>query len=181
MMNTEMTKAERSDLAKFIRRREKAAKTAAAQRAAELRADAEKKLCAIYTPDDDATFRRMYDDAIAAAERCQAEVEKRCTELGIPATFAPSLDCRWYGRGENALKDRREELRKAAYARIDALEAAARTRIEVESVELEGKVIANGLTSEAATQFLAAMPTVDQLMPLIDSRELKALIGNENS
>ena len=170
-----MTKTERTDLCRLIRRREKVSKTAATQRAAELKADVEQKLSAIYSSDDDETFSKLYQEAKKAAQEADAGIKSRCEELGMPASFAPGISLGWYDRGENVVKERRAELRLAAYARIDALEKKACTIIEVEGVELESKVLADGLTSEAAQDFLAKMPAVKDLMPALDANEIKLL------
>ena len=74
----------------------------------------------------------------------------------------------WYGRGENSTAERRVELRKVATTRIDALAKAAKTHIERRSVEIQTELLAGRLTTDAAQAFLAAMPTADQLMPVLD-------------
>ena len=172
-----MSKTERNDLCAFIRRRSKAARTQAELRAAELKAEVEGKLGAIYSPDDDATMRQLNDEAEAAVEDVRCRLTARCEELGIPANLGPTIGSYWLSRGENALKERRNELRRMAYSRIEAMQRRAYAEIERQSVELEGTLIAGGLESDAAKQFLAEMPSVDQLMPSLEASEIKHL-GN---
>ena len=52
-----MTRTERTELGRLIRQRERVMKTAAAQRAAELRADFERQLAAEYQFDDDEVWK----------------------------------------------------------------------------------------------------------------------------
>jgi hypothetical protein len=52
--------------------------------------------------------------------RAQTRIAERCRELGIQKDFAPSLSLTWRHRGYgNAVKERREELRRAAKAQIE--------------------------------------------------------------
>lgn len=169
---TAMTKAERADLCTLIRRREKIEKTATAQRAAELRSDFEAQLAAIYSFDQEENWKAAHAAAEAAEKAGNQAILKRCKELGIPKEFAPSISCAWYGRGENSTSKRRAELRQVAVTRIAALEKQARTAIEKRSVELQEEVIVNGITSDAALSFLAKLPKVQDLMPVIEVRSL---------
>lgn len=173
--NGSMTKAERADLCRYIRRSEKLSKTAAKQRAAELKVDVEQKLCKIWSPDDDVMMEALHREASGHVAAAQAKLKDRCDELGIPKSFAPGISISWYYRGETAMSERRTELRKLAYARIDAMEKTACTRIETESFELEGTILAGGLESSAAKEFLASMPSAEELMPELPADEIKLL------
>jgi hypothetical protein len=167
-----MTKGERTDLGALIRRREKLAKTAAADRAAELLADLERQLAAIYTYDQDETWAAANAVAEQAIEQANLAVAARCAELGIPKEFAPRLAMGWRGRGENASKERPAELRRVGVTRISALEKSARTQIELRSLKLQEEIITGGFTSEAALSFLDKMPAPESLMPVLDARLL---------
>jgi hypothetical protein len=169
-----MTRREREDLAALVRRREKVAKTATAQRSAELCADFEAQLASIYSYDEDQTWRTITEDAQRIVHEADARVAERCRELGIPPRFRPGLNLSWYSRGENAVAERRGELRQVARTRIAALEKQARTEIERQSVELQTQLVAGGLESSAARAFLEAMPTPAALMPPLDVRALEA-------
>src|SRR5690349_13908217 len=105
-----MTASERESLVKLCRQREKLAKLAADARAAEMRADFEKQLATIYSYDDHAVWRCAHDAAADAVSEAQRLIEGSLKQLGIPKEFAPQLELRWYGRGENAAKERRAEL-----------------------------------------------------------------------
>ena len=174
-----MTRGERTDLGALIRRREKLLKTAAKQRALELMADFEKKISAIFSYDDDETWKAAYTSAEQAVAEAKVVIAQRCRELGIPPEFAPNIDVAWYRRGENAASERRTELRRVAKTEIDALEARAKTEIERVSVEQQTALISDGLTSEAAQAFLEQMPTAENLMPVLDMEQIKTLSGKD--
>jgi hypothetical protein len=173
----QITKAERAELASVIKRNEKIAKNAVATREAELVADVEAQLSAIYDANDDA-----WADVTAETDRlvrqADAEIARICRERGVRSEFRPSLQLMWTGRGVNADKARRMELRKLAYARIQAAGARAKTTIEVKATELLTKLAATGLDSEQGRAFLEQIPTVGELMPPISTDELKALESN---
>ena len=179
--DTAMTRTERQDLAALVRRREKLMKTATEQRAAELEADFERQLGTIFKFDDDAVWK----EATEAAERVVAEarekIANRCVELGIPKEYAPSIGIGWFGRGENASAARRSELRKMAKTEIIALEKGARMKIERWSVDTQTTLVAGGLTSVAAQQFLENLPAVEDLMPTLEARDIKAISDARSS
>jgi len=170
-----MTSRERRDLAQLVRRREKVAKSATRQRAAELTADVEAQLSAEYGQDD-ARWATVTAAARVAVAKADAEVERICVEIGVPPEFRPGLHLGWYGRGQNASASRRNELRRVATTRIEALEAAARAEIERRSVEVQTELLAGGLTSSDARAFLLAMPGAEQLMPTMPLGELEAAV-----
>lgn len=168
-----MTAREREELAKLVRRREAVAKTGAKQRAAELLAQTEAALAAKFRADDArwAAMIAKAHDAIAAANEA---IRQACREEGLPETFAPSINAYWLSRGENALGERRGELRKVAQTRIAALELAARQEIERRSVEAQTAILAGGLADGAARAMLDTLPDVADLMPEPAVFELEA-------
>jgi hypothetical protein len=169
---TGMAKAERADLLVLLRRREKVEKTAAVQRSAELLADFERQMASIYQWDQDEIWAAAKRAAAQATQEAAAAIAARCVELGIPQQFAPGVCLAWRERGENAVAERRAELRRVAQTRIAAIEKAALTEIERRSVELQQQVIVSGLTSDAAQAFIAALPPVESLMPTLDAKQL---------
>lgn len=172
-MADEMTKGEREDLQRLIRQREKALKGAARQRSAELLADFENQIGQEYRFDDDAVWEQAAEFAKEAVQQAQEAVAKRCTELGIPREFAPSLNLVWCHRGYgNSIEQRKAELRRMAKKRIDAIEAAAITKIEMHSVDMQTKIAMHGLTSDSAKEFMEKMPSVAALMPTLALDEL---------
>jgi hypothetical protein len=175
-MTEKMTKGERTELGQLIRKREKVLKTGAAERSAAMMAEFDRQLAAIYSYDDDEIWKRATDMAKAAVDKAQQEVMERCRDLGIPPEFAPGLSMSWHGRGQNALSERRAELRRMAKSKIELIEKEAITKIEKMSLAAQTEVIANGLQSDAAKAFLEAMPPIETLMPSVDATEVKQLV-----
>lgn len=163
-----MTRAERTDLAALVRRRERLYKTAAKQRAAELISDFEKQLNSSFSYDDDETWKAAYASAKQAVDDAKIVIAQRCRELSIPTEFAPGISVGWGNQGQQASKERRADLRRLAKTQIDALQAAAITEIEQASVDQQTALVTDGLTSEAAHKFLENMPTAEILMPVLD-------------
>lgn len=172
MTENSMTKQEREDLQRLIRQREKVMKSAARLRSTELIADFESQIAAQYRFDDDAVWAAAMKSAEIDIAKAQKIVELRYQELGIPKQYAPGLQMFWYGRGENASKARREELRKVAKAQIESIEQKAIVAIEQASVEAQTQIAIAGLTSEAARAFITSLPSVESLMPALSFKEL---------
>jgi hypothetical protein len=78
--------------------------------------------------------------------------------------------------GRDGLKNRRAELRKVAKARIAALEAEAIVKIELHTAEIITRIIAHGLTSTAARDFLDSLPAVETLMPPLDVQAVSSML-----
>jgi hypothetical protein len=171
-MTETMTKGERDDLQRLIRQREKVLKSAAKQRSTELLADFENQLGTVYAFDDDEVWAEAEARAEAEIERANERIARRCAELGIPKRFAPQLVERWLGRGENAVKERRAELRKMAITRIAAIEQEAIVKIELSSVNAQTEIATHGLTSEAARSFIEKLPSVVDLMPALAVKDM---------
>lgn len=172
-MSASMTKGEREDLQRLVRQREKVQKSAARLRSAELLADFDNQLAAEYRFDDDAVWAEAARQAKAAIDQAQAEIAARCRTLGIPDEFAPGLELAWSHRGYgNNVKARREELRRAARSRIEALEAGALVAIESASVDAQTRLALAGVTSDAARGFVDSLPAVEGLMAKLSLDEI---------
>ena len=172
-----MTKAERDDLIRLIKQRERVAKTAAGQRSAAMLADFEQNISATHDFATNEVWAAATAAAIEAAKKANEEVAAEAEQLGIPEEFRPKLNFTWARRGENEYRDRRDELRRVARAEIETLEKAARVKIEAESVQAQTEVIRHGLTSEAATAFLERLAPVEELMPALDPQAIQAKLA----
>jgi hypothetical protein len=82
-------------------------------------------------------------------------------------------------RGENVVATRRQELRKVAYTRIDAIAKDAKLQIEQFSLDTQTKLLAGGLESAEAKAFLESMPTPEQLMPPMTRGAIEAAIPKQ--
>jgi replicative superfamily II helicase len=172
-----MTKAEREDLIRLIKQRERVAKTAAEQRSAAMLAEFEREVSAVHAFATNEVWRASVEAVQTAAKEAMERVEAECGKLGIPAEFQPRISFGWAQRGENAYEARRVELRRVAKAEIDAMEKVARVQIETASVQAQTEVIANGLTSAAAIEFLRSMPAIETMMPALDVSTIQAKLA----
>lgn len=178
-MPDRMTKAERDDLVRLVKQREKVAKTAAEQRSAAMLAEFEQQVAAIHTFDTNEVWSAAVAAAVEAAKEANAKVAEEAKRLGIPAEFQPKLTFSWARRGENEYQQRRAELRRVAKAEIEAIEAMARVQIEAASVEAQTKIIAEGLNSENAVAFLKSMPPIETMMPALNVETIQAKLAEK--
>jgi hypothetical protein len=172
MTDTIMTKGEREDLHRLIRQREKVMKSAAKHRSAELLDDFENQMGQQFSFDQDEVWKQATKVAEREVEKAQRLLAARCRELGIPEHFAPSLDLHWFSRGENAVKGRRQELRKMAETRIEAIERKAITDIELSCLQAQERIAIAGLSSDAAKLFIKQLPDIQTLMPRLSLTEI---------
>lgn len=174
---TQMSKAEREDLIRLIKQRERVAKTAAEQRSAAMLAEFERQVSACHPFATNEVWQASVDAVHAAAKTALEKIAAESDKLGIPKEFQPHISFSWMQRGENAYEQRRTELRRVAKAEIDALEKVARVQIETASVQAQTEVIANGLSSEAAIEFLKRMPPIESMMPTLDITIIQAKLA----
>jgi hypothetical protein len=169
-----MRQGDRDTIATLIRRQEKVAKSDARRLATERLAQVEGALSREFEAEDQ-RWAAMIEKANVTVAAANDEIRRICIAEGVPETFAPRLSLRWLDRGENMDPRRRGELRLAARARIAAMEATARAEIERRSVAAQTALLAGGLTSDAARQALADMPTAEALLPEVSVEELRLL------
>jgi hypothetical protein len=171
-MTATMTKNEREDLQRLVRQREKVLKSAAKQRSTELLADFENQMGQKYSFDQDEVWAEATRLAGQEVERANARIADRCVKLGIPKLFAPTLELGWHSRHENAVKERRAELRQMAKTRIGAIARKAITEIELSCLKAQEQIALAGLTSDAARGFIARLPSIETLMPQLSFAEV---------
>lgn len=168
-----MSRREREDLLKLVRQRERVAKSAATARSQHLLAEFEAQLDRRYHFDEDRIWAAAKAAAEATVAKANLEIAAQCEKLGIPPQCAPGLDLAWYGRGRNAATQERAEMRRLAKRRIEAIETQARLAIEQASVQAQERLWVDGITTEVAHGFLAALPTVEGLMPALDVAQIQ--------
>lgn len=171
-----MTRADRETLIKIARQRERVAKSEAKERAARLNANFEKQLDRRYHYDENDVWAEAAKIADRTVREANKQIAEECSRLGIPGQFAPKLHLHWSDRGRNTMKEERLEMRRVAQAEIAALEKAARTSIERQSVQTQERIMIGGLTTDDARTFLEAMPTADVLMPALTLERVDALL-----
>jgi hypothetical protein len=170
-----MTRRERDDLAALIRRREKIAIADVKERTAALNAEIEARLSADFAAED-ALWADVNRAAEAEVAKADAEIARRCEEIGVPSAFRPHLRVVWQGRGVNADPSRRSELRRLAQAYNAHQEKAGIAAIARRSVDAQTGLVAGGFTTDAARAFLAEMATADELLPALTVAQVRALL-----
>lgn len=175
-VNEGMTKGERAELGQLIRKQERVMKAAASERSAKLIAEFEQQMDETFSFNDDAVWKQAFAAASEVMAEANRKIAARSAKLGIPKEFAPSLAFGWVERGQNAAKARRDELRRIAKRKIEAMETEARTKIEAMSLAAQTEVIAHGMNSKAAREFLERMPSLDSLMPRVSQKDVTALL-----
>ena len=174
-----LSRTETHDLSMVIKDRTKVLRAHAEEQAAACLADFETKMATVYTFDQDEVWKKATEEARKVVEQSQNTIAKRCKELGIPASFAPSISASWQGRGENMLAARRTELRRVAKASIDAMTKAAITKIEKQALDLRTQVISMGLISPDAKMFLESLAPVEESMRALDFGEIERKLEKE--
>lgn len=172
-----MSKGEREDLIRLVKQRERVAKTAAEQRSAAMLAEFEQKVSALHKFATNEVWSAAVAAAVEKAKTVNEAIEAEADRLGIPKEFQPRVSFNWARRGENEYRDRRDELRRVAKAEIEALEQVARVQIETESVRAQTEVIANGLNSAAALEFLNRLPAIESMMPTLDITAIQSKLA----
>jgi hypothetical protein len=175
----QMTKSEREDLIRLVKQREKVAKTATEQRSAAMLAEFEQKIAALHEFDTNEVWSAATAAAIEADKKANEDIAQEADRLGIPKEFQPKLTFSWSRRGENEYRERRAELRRVAKAEIEALEKVTRVQIETQSVQAQTEIIANGLVSESATEFLNRLPAIETIMPALDVTAIQAKLADK--
>jgi hypothetical protein len=174
-----LSRTETHDLSMIIKDRTKVLKAHAEEQAARCMADFESKLAAEYRFDQDEVWQKATDSVREAVLKAQKDIEQRCTELGIPKSFAPTVSASWHARGENMLSQRRAELRRVASTSIGAMTKAVITKIEKQSLDLRTQVVAMGLYSPDAKLFLESLAPVEDAMQSLDFHEIERKLDHE--
>ena len=133
----------------------------------------------VYTFDQDEVWQKATHEAQRVVQESQETIAKRCKELGIPASFAPSISASWQGRGENMLASRRAELRRVAQTSIAAMTKAAITKIEKQALDLRTQVVGMGLLSADAKLFLESLAPIEENMRALDFAEIEKRLEKE--
>ena len=174
-----MTRTERQDLLQICRQQERVAKAQADAVAARRRAEFQAQLARIYSWDENDIWKAATKAAKQFTLECGERIAAECDKLGIPRWAQPQLgEPQWWGRGENAVAERRAELTRVANTKIDQLLKDAKHAIAAKSVEIQTRLLADGLTSADAKMFLEAMPMAAELMPVVTVEDVQKQLGH---
>lgn len=168
-----MTKAERAELQRVVRLNGRVLRDQVAALKAGRLAELEAELAAKY-PRDDPRWRTIAEEAERRVAELDAQIADLCSAAGVRPEFRPGLSLGWYSRGENADKERRVELRKLGERRIDEATKVALARVTAWEASAATDLVARGLTTAAAEEWLATLPTAEALLPAVSVAELEA-------
>lgn len=174
-----LSRHETHDLGMIIKDRAKVLKLHAEAKAAERIADFERNLASNYKFDEDEIWKEATEAVRKVVAESQDKINARCKKLGIPARFAPSIQATWSGRGENALNQRRVELRRVAKSAVDSMLKNATTKIEQQSLDLRTQIVAMGLLSKEAKLFLESIAPVDEMLKALDIGDIEKRLDTE--
>lgn len=167
-----MTKGEREELKRLARERARVAKHDAQRRTADLKAMFEHQLADAYSFNSEETWSQAVQIAREECAEAQRRIEGRCGALGIPLAMHPLVKFDWQTRGPFQIAANQQNLRRAAHQRISAQERAAIAEIDRAALDIQTNLVRAGLTSDAAVEFLSAMPSVNDLMPPVNMDEI---------
>lgn len=168
-----LSRQETHDLGQIIKERTKVLEAHAEEQAQKCMADFEKKVSTIYSYDADEVWKRATEDAMVEVKKAQEKIEAQCRKLGIPKDLSPQLALSWQGRGQMASANRRAELRRVAKTEVEAMKAAAVTKIRKQSLDLRTQIVAMGLLTPEANLFLESLSPVEEAMHSIDFGEIE--------
>jgi hypothetical protein len=168
-----MTRAEQENLLRLGKLNRDGAIAEAKRHTADAAADFEMRLAAEFSYDKREVWSELMRSAKARVAELDRQLAADCLRLGIPNNFRPSINVFWSGRGENASKDRRTELRRVMHSRLVALERAAIEAIEVGHRQFATAVLTAAIDTDEARRLLTALPTAEQLMPRINYDSIK--------
>lgn len=174
-----MTKAERMELAKVVRLRAKVAKDETTAEEKRILADFEAQLAAEY-PEHHPAWEQITATAREAVAVADRQIAALCRQFNIPEEFRPGIRAYWHGRGENAWRERRSELRRVAQTEAAARSAAAKTAIDRQAAQMLEELVSAALSSDQAKDFLQRLPSVDTLMPRLEFTALEAIAAKNN-
>ena len=179
MTDAPMTKSERSEFVTFTRNYVRTLKARGEEHASVLLAVFEEQLAREFEPKEE-----MWAEAVEMAEQAVAETNEKIKEhfraRGLNLKRAPSLNLAWSNRGENAVKQRREELRRVAEAQAEVVKKKAVAEGERVSLETQQQILVGDYSREEAKALVFGLPRVEELMPPLQYADVVALAQQRN-
>jgi len=163
-VTSEITKGEREELRRIVRGDFKALKMEIDVRRAEMVAEIEKRVASRFMAHEEkiaeaeATIAEIAQEANAKLRRVVMDVQEACDGYAVT--------CRPFAAPAIFLKrERREEMRTAMIADLDARCAHASAQMARQENDLLKKLASGALESQEAKAFLMEIPKVSQLVP----------------
>jgi hypothetical protein len=184
-MNAKINKSELDAIARALRANVKAAKAGIIALGPKLKAEFEVQLQASYPPSGDPVWKEALQIVYNTYEIQEARVEARCEELGIPKRFRPHMRPPGWSDGWQSscsdYKDYRAEMRRLAGIQIDDMLKSRLAQLELDSANVQFEIASHGCVTDAATDFLARLPSINSLIPPLKVSEVEALIEGRSA
>lgn len=167
---TAMTKAERAELRSIVKQQYKVLRNEVTQRQAELIAEVEQEIAERYAEADQTweAFKHKVDEIVMAANR---QINDALYEFGYQAKSGSER--MWvHSPSISKPESERTELRRLAQARVNAQIRDAGVALDRQEANLLRDLAVGALESDEARAFLAAIPSVGELVPAARLREL---------
>lgn len=174
-----ITKGERDELRRIVRQDFKVLAEEMKVRRAEMVAEIEQRVAQRFEPSDQAAeaCQRQMGDIIQNANEAitKAIADLKAAADGYMIAWNPLATPRLF-----VVPEKREEMRRALIADLDARIAEATLRVHRQEADLLKGLASGALESDAAREFLASIPTVAQLVPADRLAELEAQFSQDD-
>lgn len=175
-----MTKAEMDVISRALKAKVKAATNAILALAPKLLAEFEVQLSVEYPPSGDPVWMDALNRVYKEYEIQRAIVEARSKELRIPERFRPHLvEPGWASSWKSVtpdFRDYRAEMRRLASIQIEDMIKSRLALLERDHADIQYELAVHGCVTEASKQFLAALPSIESLIPKLKVSEVEAMI-----
>lgn len=173
-----ITKGERDELRRIVRGDFKALKAEIGVRQAELVAEIEKRVAQRFIGHEE-TIQKAHSKIAAIVEQANDQMNEVALECqrdceGYIVQLEP-----FYPPKLRFVREKRDEMRRAMLADLEARVAHATARMQRQEVDLLKKLSSGALESDEAKAFLTEIPTVAELVPASRLAELEAQFGGE--
>ncbi len=174
-MGDGITKTERAELRSVVKTDFRVLEDELNVRQAELMAEIERQVLDHFHADDD-----VVNEAKAAVEAIVNEANERIAEVVDAAQGKTRHTCHFAPLRAPYIEwtaDKRQQLRRAMVADLEARVADARHRLRRQSADMLKRLAVGALASEEAHTFMASIPTVGELVPESRLAELEASLA----
>lgn len=174
-----ISKGERTELRSIVRQQFKVLRSELEQREREMYAGVEEEIATRYAEADQgwvALTHKIHEITLDA----NRQVNDALYEAGFQTKSG--TERMWFQTpGPRQPTEDRTELRRLATTKIQAQMKAAKLRLDREEADLLRNLAVGAIESDEAREFLAAIPTVGELVPVARLAELEAQITGEDA
>lgn len=165
---------ERRELKSLVKMKIKLLRAEVEDRHAAQLAEIEGRVAAKFRNDDAlvAELKRHLNEVVAEANQRAADLF--ATYSDVVESRSSVFSAPWFSRR----KDGKDKLRRALMAAVQAQTSAARSRVTKLEAELLESLALDAIQSDAAKEFVRAIPTADALMPTEKLAQIEASFGD---